>query len=152
MRRLALDGSPAFCHSPHPENWKLRLTRATRHKIGEEMTSFGTLLYTWAKGRLVGTDTNGNRYYIERSAPKGQRAKRWVVFSGAVEASTIPPEWHAWLHHTTDKPLTDMPRQPWQKAHEPNHTGTGGAYLPPGHDLRGGKRERAAGDYEAWQP
>ena len=24
--------------------------------------------------------------------------------------------------------------------------------LPPGHDLRGGKRERAAGDYEAWQP
>lgn len=116
------------------------------------MTSLGTLLYTWAKGRLVGTDTGGNRYYIERSAPKNQRAKRWVVFSGPVEASTVPPEWHAWLHHTTDKPLTDMPRQAWQKAHEPNHTGTNGAYLPPGHDLKGGKRERAAGDYEAWQP
>ena len=35
---------------------------------------------------------------------------------------------------------------------EPNHTGTNAAYLPPGHDLRGGKRDRATGDYEAWQP
>ncbi|MGE5517498.1 MAG: NADH:ubiquinone oxidoreductase subunit NDUFA12 [Bacteroidota bacterium] len=116
------------------------------------MTSFGTLMYTWAKGRLVGTDTNGNRYYVERSAPKNQRGKRWVIFNGPTEASTIPPEWHAWLHHTSDKPLTDMPRQPWQKPHQANATGTSGAYLPPGHDLRGGKRERAAGDYEAWQP
>lgn len=116
------------------------------------MTSLGTLLYTWAKGRLVGTDTSGNRYYIERRAPKNQRAKRWVVFNGASEASTVPPEWHAWMHYTTEKPLTDMPRQAWQKAHEPNHTGTAAAYLPPGHDRMGGKRERAAGDYEAWQP
>lgn len=116
------------------------------------MTSFGTLMYTWAKGRLVGTDTNGNRYYTERSAAKSGRTKRWVLFNGPAEASTIPSEWHAWLHYTADKPLTDMARQPWQKPHEANATGTAGAYLPPGHDLRGGMRERAAGDYEAWQP
>lgn len=116
------------------------------------MTSIGTLLFTWAKGRLVGTDTSGNRYYIERSAAKNRRTKRWVIFNGPSEASTIPPEWHAWLHYTAEKPLTDMARQPWQKPHEANQTGTAGAYLPPGHDLRGGKRERAAGDYEAWQP
>lgn len=116
------------------------------------MTSLGTLLHTWIKGRHVGTDTNGNRYFVARSAPKGQRARRWVVYAGAVEASQVPAEWHAWLHYTTEKPLTDVPRQTWQKQHEPNYTGTSGAYLPPGHDLKGGRRERATGDYEAWQP
>lgn len=116
------------------------------------MAGFGTLLFTWLKGKLVGTDTAGNRYYIERSAAKGCRARRWVIYNGVTEASAVPPEWHAWLHHTVDAPLTDAERRGWQKPHVANNTGTTGAYLPPGHQLRGGQRERAAGDYEAWQP
>ncbi len=116
------------------------------------MTTIGTLFYTWAKGQLAGTDSNGNRYYNERGAPKNRRAKRWVVFNGPVEASAVPPEWHAWLHYTAPMPLTDVPRQVWQRPHESNHTGSTGAYLPPGHPARGGHRERAAGDYEAWRP
>lgn len=116
------------------------------------MTSLGTLLHTWIKGKLVGTDAAGNRYYEERGATKGPRVKRWVVYNGEVEGSRVPPEWHAWLHYTVAKPLTDAPQAVWQKAHEANLTGSAGAYLPPGHDLRGGRRERATGDYEAWQP
>ena len=116
------------------------------------MAGFGTLVFTWLKGKLVGTDTAGNRYYIERGAAKGRRARRWVVYNGVTEASAVPPEWHAWLHHTVDSPLTDAVRREWQKPHQANGTGTSGAYLPPGHDLRGGQRERATGDYEAWQP
>lgn len=116
------------------------------------MTSIGTLCFTWLTGRQVGIDTNGNRYYLERRAVKGRRARRWVVYNGKVEASTVPPEWHAWLHYTVDQPLTDSVRQPWQQPHEANHTGSVEAYLPPGHDLRGGHRERATGDYEAWRP
>lgn len=116
------------------------------------MTGFGTLLFTWFKGKLAGTDGAGNRYYIERSTPKGRRARRWVIYNGAAEASSVPAEWHAWLHHTVDAPLTANPRRDWQQPHQPNPTGTAQAYLPPGHDLRGGRRERAAGDYEAWQP
>lgn len=111
----------------------------------------GTLLHTWLKGKLVGTDADGNRYYVERNAPKGRRAKRWVIYNGEAEASRVPPEWHAWLHYTSDEPLR-APQRPWIKPHEPNKTGTSQAYLPPGHDLRGGRRERATGDYEAWQP
>jgi NADH:ubiquinone oxidoreductase subunit len=116
------------------------------------MATLGTLLFTWAKGKLVGTDTAGNRYYTERSVAKGRRTKRWVLFNGKPEASLVPPEWHAWLHYTSDSPLTGVTPQSWQKPHQSNKTGSPGAYLPPGHDLAGGVRERATGDYEAWRP
>ena len=116
------------------------------------MTTIGTLLYTFAKGSFVGTDESGNRYYVERREPKGRRRRRWVIYGGEPEASKVPAEWHAWLHYTSDKPLTGVARAPWQQRHQPNQTGTSDAYLPPGHDLRGGRRERATGDYEAWRP
>ena len=116
------------------------------------MATIGTLLYTWTKGKLVGTDTAGNRYYTERKTAKGRRTKRWVLFAGKPEASKVPPEWHVWLHYTSDVPLTAAVKQPWQKPHEANKTGSAEAYLPPGHDLAGGVRERATGDYEAWRP
>ena len=34
----------------------------------------------------------------------------------------------------------------------PNLTGTKAAYRPPGHILKGGQRDKATGDYEAWTP
>ena len=64
----------------------------------------------------------------------------------------MPPEWHAWLHYTTDEPLVERPRRSWEKPHLPNLTGTPASYRPPGHDYRGGTRDRATGDYEAWTP
>ena len=59
-----------------------------------------------------------------------------------------------WLHHTTDTipPEGGPQRQPWQKEHQPNLTGTVQAYRPPGHTLKGGKRAPATGDYEPWTP
>lgn len=114
--------------------------------------SFGTWLFTVFNGELVGTDSFGNRYYRERSAAKGSRAKRWVRFKGRVESSKVPAEWHAWLHYTSAEPLSLDQSKGWHQEHLPNLTGTELAYLPPGHDAKGGKRERAAGDYQAWQP
>jgi NADH:ubiquinone oxidoreductase subunit len=114
--------------------------------------SIGTLLFTWAKGRQIGTDKQGNRYFIERHAVKGRRARRWVLFNGVAEASRVPPEWHGWLHYTFDEPLQPAPDKPWVAPHQPNLTGTASAYLPPGHDLKGGERPRATGDYEPWRP
>ena len=117
------------------------------------MADFATTVRTWLNGRLVGRDTNGNRYYEARRPTKGQRSRRWVVFAnGGNEPSSVPAEWHAWLAYTSDKPLTDVQRHAWQQPHDENRTGTKAAYLPPGHDFRGGNRERAAGDYEAWKP
>ncbi len=114
--------------------------------------SVGTRLFTWARGELVGKDNDGNRYFTEKKAIEGRRRRRWVLFAGKPDATAVPPEWHAWLHYTVDAPLTPAADKPWVKEHVPNLTGTSGAYLPPGHDRRGGVRAAATGDYEAWQP
>ncbi|MFL5254941.1 MAG: NADH:ubiquinone oxidoreductase subunit NDUFA12 [Rhodopila sp.] len=115
--------------------------------------TLGTWLFTLFNGRRVGADEEGNVYYQERRARSGgRRNRRWVIYKGEAEASRVPPEWHAWLHYTTDAPLTDVPRRPWQKPHMANATGTALSYRPPGHDYQGGHRATATGDYEPWLP
>lgn len=114
--------------------------------------TIGTRLFTLFRGRLVGRDAMGNRYYEERHPRAGLRQRRWVIYAGPPEASAVPPEWHAWLHYTTNAPVPESPRRPWQKPHEPNLTGTAESYRPPGHDYEGGQRAAATGDYEAWTP
>jgi NADH:ubiquinone oxidoreductase subunit len=112
----------------------------------------GTDLFTRLRGRAAGTDSFGNRYFEEKSAVRGRRVRRWVIYAGALEASSVPPEWHGWLHYTVDAPLSDANRLPWQKPHLPNRTGTAFSYRPAGHDYSGGRRHRATGDYDAWSP
>ena len=121
--------------------------------------TLGTRIYTWLRGEEVGRDQQGNRYYRERGGGRVHRdslrkERRWVIFNGDREASRVPPEWHGWLHHTTDqKPPEGGPsRRSWQKDHLPNLTGTDQAYRPPGHTLKGGQRARGTGDYEPWTP
>ncbi|MEZ5670061.1 MAG: NADH:ubiquinone oxidoreductase subunit NDUFA12 [Alphaproteobacteria bacterium] len=117
--------------------------------------SLGTRLYTMLHGQRVGSDPFGNVYYQERRAGGGPRRRRWVIYKGEVEASRVPPEWHAWLHYVSDDvpgPEAGKPARPWQKEHVPNLTGTALAYRPPGHTLEGGRRAPTAGDYEPWSP
>jgi len=113
-----------------------------------------TRLYTYFHGQLVGSDQFGNRYYTVKELPEYGRAKRWVLYKGLAEPSKVPPEWHGWLHHTFDEPPDErqIPHYQWMKPHLPNLTGTKGAYVPPGHLLRGGKRSPTTSDYEAWKP
>lgn len=123
--------------------------------------TFGTRLFTWFRGELVGTDQFGNRYYRD----KGQRAlqpgggrqsreKRWVIYNGRAEASKVPALWHGWLHHTIAAAPADAgkKRYAWEKDHLPNLTGTSLAYRPRGSVLRGGHRAPASGDYQPWRP
>lgn len=113
--------------------------------------NIGTRLFTWLHGRRIGSDAAGNIYYtMKRNAPHG-RTRRWVDFAGPAEASAVPPEWHSWLHYTTDEPIP-AGYKPWQKPHLANATGTAASYRPPGHDYEGGQRAKATGDYESWTP
>lgn len=114
----------------------------------------GTLLYTWLFGKLVGTDEFGNRYYHNPGQKLHGKERRWVMFKGDREASKVPPEWHAWLHHTVAEPLAEKAAnaKAWQKEHEPNLTGSVAAYRPGGHELRGGTQGPETGVYEAWRP
>lgn len=126
------------------------------------MVSIGTRLFTWLRGEKVGTDSAGNIYYREKRSKKSgaihpdslRHERRWVVYDGDVEASRVPAEWHAWLHHTSDEvpPEGGIERRPWMKEHKANATGTQEAYRPPGHTLEGGKRAASSSDYEAWTP
>lgn len=114
--------------------------------------SIGTRLFTLLRGRSVGKDRFGNRYYESRGLAPNGRTRRWVLYKGEPEASSVPPEWHGWIHHGADNPLPEQPKHAWMREHEPNLTGTPDAYRPRGHELQGGQRARATGDYEPWTP
>ncbi len=114
----------------------------------------GTLLYTWLFGTWVGKDEFGNRYFKGSAHKKHGKERRWVLYKGDREASKVPAEWHAWLHHMVDDPLTQEAADPhsWQKPHKANQTGTMNAYRPKGHEVLGGTQGGRTGTYEAWQP
>jgi NADH:ubiquinone oxidoreductase subunit len=119
--------------------------------------TIGTQVWTWLYGEPVGEDEFGNRYYRSKRGkidPSLGFERRWVVYSGVAEASTVPPSWHGWLHHTVDVPptLDKVQPRPWWKPHRPNLTGTPGAHRPTGSTLAQGRRPRATGDYKAWNP
>ncbi|HZP98443.1 MAG TPA: NADH:ubiquinone oxidoreductase subunit NDUFA12 [Reyranella sp.] len=115
--------------------------------------TFGTWLFTKMRGELVGTDAEGNRYFQDKKAPVGRRRKRWVLYKGEVEASRVPPDWHGWLHYTTDQvpPQGGLPRKPWQKDHLRNMSGSAQAYRPPGSTLAT-SGDKPKPSYEAWRP
>ena len=114
--------------------------------------------FTVAKqGRFVGEDELGNRYYearTDRDSYDRGRKRRWVIYKGYADASKVTPDWHGWLRYTFDEPPTVEPFviKPWEKGHLPNLTGTIHARRPQGAISRGGERQHATGDYEAWKP
>ncbi len=117
--------------------------------------TWGTRWETARHGKRVGKDDQGNIYYVQKRGigPMGV-PRRWVVYKNYAEASNIPPEWHGWMHHTTDTPPTEetyVARQ-WQKPHRPNMTGTREAYRPAGSLLGAGKRAASTSDYVPWKP
>ena len=111
--------------------------------------TWGTLLHTKLRGAAVGEDQFGNRYFQNKDS-----SRRWVLYNGTVEASRVPPDWHGWLHHTYAEPPTKAPfkTQKWETEHQPNLTGTEGAYRPAGSLQKSGQRPGATGDYQAWKP
>lgn len=119
--------------------------------------TIGTRFYTWRFGERVGEDEFGNVYYRVRGNkidPALGFNRRWVIYNGNSEASTIPPGWHGWMHHRVDEPPSaeSYTAREWQRPHRPNMTGTPGAYHPPGSLLANRPRPKADGDYEAWTP
>jgi len=126
--------------------------------------TIGTTWFTSRHGRQVGEDQFGNRYFQEKQPARdpqiarggaglsAKHGRRWVLYNGEPEASKVPPEWHAWLHHMVDDVPQPRQRHPWEKDHQPNLTGTPLAYHPRGSVLRGGHRVAATGDYEPWSP
>ena len=49
--------------------------------------NWGTKIYTWFYGNLVGQDEFGNIYYSNSKNFSDRNAKRWVIFNGIIEAT-----------------------------------------------------------------
>jgi NADH:ubiquinone oxidoreductase subunit len=50
--------------------------------------SFGTRVFTWLHGELVGTDEFGNRYYLDKRTKGQPRERRWVLYKGIPRSGT----------------------------------------------------------------
>jgi len=116
--------------------------------------NIGTRIYTWIYGKFVSVDEFGNRYYCNSKNFEDPKSKRWVMFNGEIEASKIPPHWHAWLHKTINiPPINYSHKYSWQKNIEPNLTGTSKAYFPNSKYLAKSKKSKKIDiKYEKWQP
>lgn len=110
-------------------------------------TSVGTQLFTRRFGEKVGEDVDGNVFY--RNADD---TRRWVLYEGSNDATRVGPDWYGWLHFTVRKPPTEEPvvHKAWEKPHQPNMTGSEGAFLRQGSIRRADVKPQA--DYEAWSP
>jgi NADH:ubiquinone oxidoreductase subunit len=110
--------------------------------------TIGTSLQVWRHGNKVGSDALGNVYFGSKSG------RRWVIYDGANDPSRLPPEWYSWLHHQIDGVPDEALPPPPKFLMEPtgNLTGTPQAYRPAGSLERGGVRQAASGDYQAWTP
>lgn len=103
----------------------------------------GTFLFTLFSGRVVGIDQFGNKYYRNKSD-----SKRWVIYNGDIESSRIPPEWHVWIHKTSNLTPDQIKfvDHEWIKEHQENYTGSKLAYTP-------SKNKKSNKDsYKKWSP
>ena len=106
--------------------------------------TIGTFIYTLFTGKFVGSDDFGNKYY------SNSKGKRWVIYKNRVESSTIPSEWHLWIHFMVkNKPSPNPEKFEWQKKHEENLTGTSRAYKPEGSLTFNSKKDKKK--YENWK-
>lgn len=107
----------------------------TYEKLTNCLPLFFSIRHAFVKwGNHVGTDKYGNKYYENKYY--FFLADRWVIYNPKCvldyEASMIPPEWHRWMHHSTDKLPTeeDLVQYKWMQDHKQNLTGSAQCYTP----------------------
>ncbi len=102
--------------------------------------------------KFIGTDEYRNRYYESKQADYLGRKKRFCIYSGTVEASKIPSNWHNWMHYSSHEEIKQ--KKPfWAKSHTPNVTGTDYAFQPNRHtqnNIHGKSFIDSNTSYQAW--
>ena len=77
-------------------------------------------IYSNFFAKKIGFDDYGNTYYSKSSSSSVNnfRERRWVIYNGDVEASKVPQEWNAWLHHSVGNVPDKRSKKPkWIKKH-----------------------------------
>ena len=120
------------------------------------MSCRNTRPYLAVRRVIVDADQFGNRY-LPRQAHEGPEARaplgalqRRVSRRRACRRSGTP----GCTRTVVDPPKAGRgcSRGPGRSRTSSNLTGTGQAYRPPGHTLKGGQRTKGTGDYEPWIP
>ena len=106
--------------------------------------TLGTRIYTFLNGKYIGSDNDGNKYYINKKKVE----KRWVIYNGQIDASKINADWHDWIHSRTNEiPKNEKNYKSWYKKHQMNNTGTDKFYSPKNSGSK--KNDKS---YESWSP
>lgn len=115
--------------------------------------TMGTLFTLFKRYQHVGTDEFGNRYFEEKKPGYDGIKHRYVVYKGYADGSRVPSDWHGWMHHTFDEcpQSAPLPRQSFEKDHQPNLTGTVWAWHRKG-SLEAPDGAKSRKSYEAWDP
>lgn len=116
------------------------------------MANIYTKIVTMLRGKEVGSDMIGNKYYINRKGSSASQ-KRWVIYAKNDDASEVPSRYHAWLHYTIDEFPDDQSTviASWQLPHQANMSGTKQAWRPDSA-YGNGIRSSARSDYIPWLP
>ena len=108
--------------------------------------TIGTRIWSFFNGNVVGEDEYGNRYFSNK-----EDTKRWVIYGGQVEATTVNPEWNNWLRFTSANKPENSSYYNWQIKHAPNQSGTSKAYFPQ-LSIFNKNDDNKKVDYEKWSP
>ncbi|ODV92309.1 hypothetical protein CANCADRAFT_84820 [Tortispora caseinolytica NRRL Y-17796] len=71
----------------------------------KEVVQLGDIKY----GRLVGTDSYGNKYYENAEEDEIHLRTRWVIYKQYYpDPATLEESWHAWLAHGLKEAPTEL--------------------------------------------
>lgn len=111
-----------------------------------------TTILHGAGAKLVGTDYNGNKYFEDTNQQIGRH--RWIVYNDLydLDPTSVPPEWHGWLHYLNDyKPTEHQFNFPiYNAAAVRTDTGKGTCYNPKGAWKNAEQRKWTK--VQTWQP
>ncbi|KAI7842078.1 hypothetical protein COHA_004274 [Chlorella ohadii] len=95
-------GKPSFREAWAAGGWKMLIDG----NLAETLFEHGPGSAFGEPAKLVGVDQHGNKYF-EKPGAQWVR-NRFVVYAKSnhwrtQDPSTVPPEWHAWLHYISDE-------------------------------------------------
>ena len=112
--------------------------------------SIGTILYSLLKGKKVGSDKQGNTFYVHRKNKK----KRWVLYKKHIDPTSLEVKWQVWLTAMNiDEEITNNHNNyKWQKSKKANPTGTSESYHPGSETRIKSKFIHKQKKNEIWKP
>lgn len=90
--------------------------------------NIGTILYSFFRGKKVGQDKIGNKFYVHKEI----QSKKWVLYKNNIDPTSLEVKWQIWLTSTNSNLPTTIEKSNfiWQKDKQPNLTGTVDSYHP----------------------